>query len=161
MEFRIPYLPWPLVWRRLWPLAWRPEEADTAFRLIHNILPVRGRLARFGGLGAASTCPTFPEVVETALHLFVECSRFSEVWEETLAHVYIYLNAIPSDADLSRLSGGRRHGHHAGLHQLRLGGQGQQPAAELWVPDRVAAGQAGPFRSLWFLLVYTYSIKNC
>ena len=120
MEFRIPYLPWPLVWRRLWPLAWRPEEADTAFRLIHNILPDRGRLARFGGLGAASTCLAFPEVVETALHLFVESSRVSEVWEEMLAHVYIYLHAIPSDMDLSRLSvvrpGGRRHGHHAGLY---------------------------------------------
>ena len=100
VEFHHPDLPWPLVWRRLWRRAWPPDEADLAFRLIHNILPVRGRLARFGGLGAAATCPACPEEVETALHLFVECSRVSEVWEELLAHVYTYIPTIPSDVEL-------------------------------------------------------------
>ena len=60
---RRPELPWATIWGRLWGPRAAREEADTQFQLIHNILPARGRLARFG-VEAAGHCPRCPGVIE-------------------------------------------------------------------------------------------------
>ena len=61
--FRRPELPWANIWARLWGPQLAREEADIMFQLLHNILPARGRLARFG-VEAAAHCPRCPGVVE-------------------------------------------------------------------------------------------------
>ena len=100
VEFKFPDYPWPLVWRRGLP----PEEADLMFQLVHNVLPVRARLGRFTGTGVRAPCPACPDVPETVFHLFTACDRVYELWEELLAHIYIFLPAIPDDQELLLLA---------------------------------------------------------
>ena len=47
VTLRRPELPWPTIWRRLWKSRLQPEESNIMFQLLHNILPLRGRLAAF------------------------------------------------------------------------------------------------------------------
>ena len=104
VEFKFPDYPWPLVWRRLWRRGLPPEEADLIFQLVHNVLPVRAQLGRFTGTGVRAPCPACPDVPETVLHLFTACDRVYELWEELLAHIYIFLPAIPDDQELLLLA---------------------------------------------------------
>ena len=66
--------------------------------------PVRARLGRFTGTGVRAPCPACPDVPETVLHLFTACDRVYELWEELLAHIYIFLPAIPDDQELLLLA---------------------------------------------------------
>jgi hypothetical protein len=90
---------WPDVWKRLWqPRPFLEEEMDVAFKLIHNILPVRGRLARFGQRVAAS-CPVCPGTDETVLHLFISCPRIAPLWQQFLASILVH-TGLQTDEDL-------------------------------------------------------------
>jgi hypothetical protein len=79
---RHPDLPsWDLIWPRLWRPRMVAKEQDVTFRLLHNLLPVRARLARFG-LAAQANCPG---VLETALHVFTVCNREANTWHQLVA----------------------------------------------------------------------------
>ena len=104
VEFRLPDLPWDMVWRRLWRRGLPQEEVDLAFKLIHNILPLRARLGRFMGLGVAANCPACPGEVEDSLHAFCTCERVREVWEETYARLVAHLPGVPSNQELLLLA---------------------------------------------------------
>ena len=74
------------------------------FQLVHNMLLVSARLGRFTGTGVRAPCPACPDVPETVLHLFTACDRVYELWEELLAHIYIFLPAIPDNQELLLLA---------------------------------------------------------
>jgi hypothetical protein len=78
--FKRPDLPWHIIWRRLAQQPAAATEADTAFRLIHGILPLRGRRLRFGLQNEDGACPHCPDEIETALHLFTSCQRVRDIW---------------------------------------------------------------------------------
>ena len=91
--FKQPDLPWPTIWQRLWKSGLKPEEADLAFRLLHNILPLRGRLARFG-VAEGACCRHCPGQQETATHLFCLCIRVADNWQQLLAALLPYTGPI-------------------------------------------------------------------
>ena len=85
ITFKWPDLPWASIWGRLWASRLVTEEADVSFQLLHDVLPLRGRLARFG-VEAAAFCPRCPhQVVEDSLHLFTACARVAELWQQLVA----------------------------------------------------------------------------
>ena len=92
---RRPELPLEVIWGRIWRPRFMMEEADLAFRLLHNILPVRGRLARFG-VGPGAHCPRCPGVTEDTAHAFIRCPRVGQVWEELVGRL---LPAVGPQAD--------------------------------------------------------------
>ena len=75
---RRPELPWATIWSRLWGPSLVREEANVAFQLLHNILPLRGRLARFG-VEAAGHCQHCPDSAEDAINAFTGCVRTADV----------------------------------------------------------------------------------
>lgn len=76
--------PWDLVWSRLWCSAAMTLETDLMFRLIHNILPIRGRLGKFGIVNG-KLCPYCRKVEESVIHCFALCPRVATTWEFLLA----------------------------------------------------------------------------
>ena len=99
---RRPELPWATIWARLWGPRAAREEADTQFQLIHNILPARGRLARFG-VEAAGHCPRCPGVIEDLVHIFTRCPRVAAVWQQLVASLVAATGPVP-DEDLLLLA---------------------------------------------------------
>lgn len=99
---RLPDLPWDLVWGRLWKPHVNMEAANVSFQLIHNILPVRGRLARWG-MAEAAFCVLCPGVVEDLQHVFVTCRRIADVWQQFLAALLPHTGHV-ADMDLLYLA---------------------------------------------------------
>ena len=99
---RQPELPWADIWARLWGPPGAREEADIQFQLIHNILPARGRLARFG-VEAAGHCPRCPGVLEDLEHIFTRCIRVAGVWQQLVASLVASTGPAP-DRDLLLLA---------------------------------------------------------
>jgi hypothetical protein len=92
-----------------WPLDWpspgggcgalgSPPLVDKFFRLLHNILPLRGRLASFGA-AADGACPHCwePEEVE---HFFQRCQRVADLWDGLYVRLLSLVPGFPSDRDL-------------------------------------------------------------
>jgi hypothetical protein len=77
-----PELPWNVIWARLARQPAAATEADTTFRLLHGILPLRGRRLRFGLPDEDGACPHCPGEIETALHLF---TRVQDAWPPLVA----------------------------------------------------------------------------
>jgi len=102
IEARLDHLPWPLMWRRLWYKGLPHDEANTAFKLLHNILPVNARLARFG-LPQQAACPHCPGVPETALHFFTSCQRISAMWQQLVAKLLPFTGPV-ADEELLMLA---------------------------------------------------------
>ena len=103
VEAKWPAIQWTDVWRRLDSARASKEEVDTTFHLLHNILPLKGRLRRFG-LAAAADCTYCPGEEETVDHVFVACGRAAPVWERLLLRLLAHVPAVPSDAELLRLA---------------------------------------------------------
>ena len=99
---RRPELPWADIWARLWGPQFAREEADIMFQLLHNILPARGRLARFG-VEAAAHCPRCPGVVEDPPHIFTRCPRSADAWQQLVAALMATTGPI-QDEDLLLLA---------------------------------------------------------
>jgi hypothetical protein len=74
------------------------EEQNMAFKLLHNILPLRARMARFG-LVAQAHCPHCPGVAEDTLHLFTACVRVANTWQQLVATLVPHTGPI-QDEDL-------------------------------------------------------------
>jgi zinc-binding in reverse transcriptase len=68
-------------WKRLVspPTAATAEEIYLAFRLLHDILPLKGRLSRFR-VEEDGHCRHCPCVIETASHFFTACHRVQDIW---------------------------------------------------------------------------------
>ena len=75
---------------------------DVSYRLLHGILPVNGRLARFG-LRVQANCPVCPGVDETILHLFASCPRVADIWQPLLASLLHYTGPL-ADEDILLLA---------------------------------------------------------
>ena len=88
---RRPELPWADIWARLWGPQFAREEADIMFQLLHNILPARGRLARFG-VEAAGHCPRCPGVVEDLPHIFTRCCIS---YDASFPHIFVFADNAP------------------------------------------------------------------
>ena len=75
-----------------------PPLVDKFFRLLHNILPLRGRLASFGA-AADGACPHCgePEEVE---HFFQRCQRVADLWDGLYVRLLSLVPGFPSDRDL-------------------------------------------------------------
>ena len=93
---RRPELPWAIIWQRLWRPPLALEAANISFQLLHNILPVRARLARWGQ-PAAATCPLCPGVIEDTLHVFVRCPRIAALWEQLLAALVVHTGPVADE----------------------------------------------------------------
>ncbi len=79
----------------LWP---PPPLVDKFFRLLHNILPLRGRLASIGA-AADGACPHCgdPEEVE---HFFQCCRQVADLWDGLYVRLLSLVPGFPSDWDL-------------------------------------------------------------
>ena len=99
---RWPERPWPSVWRRLWHTGLHHDEANLLFLLLHNILPLRGRLARFG-VSDGANCRLCPGQLETATHFFCGCIRVADNWQQLLLALLPILGPI-GDEDLLLLA---------------------------------------------------------
>ena len=102
VETKFPELPWPVVWSRLWRPKVAAEEADVAFKMLHNILTLRGRLARFG-VQQGAHCLACPGVLEDVQHFFITCPRVAAVWDQLVASLLIHTGPVP-DLELLYLS---------------------------------------------------------
>jgi hypothetical protein len=91
-------LDWAIIWRRLWGSGLPPPLVDKCFRLLHNILPLRGRLASLGATvdGACPHCGE-PEEVE---HFFQRCQRVADLWDGLYVRLLALVPGFPSDRDL-------------------------------------------------------------
>jgi hypothetical protein len=98
VTLRRPDLPWDTIWPRLWRPRLMAEEQNMAFKLLHNILPLRARMARFG-LVAQAHCPHCPGVAEDTLHLFTACVRVANTWQQLVATLVPHTGPI-QDEDL-------------------------------------------------------------
>ncbi len=100
MEFRWD-LDWHLVWRRLWASNLPPLVVDKYFMLLHNILPLRGRLAGFGlEAGTCGHCGG----LEDMQHFFQRCPLVSDSWERLYFKLVGLLPGLPSDFELIMLA---------------------------------------------------------
>jgi hypothetical protein len=70
---------WEVVWNRLCSSGLPPAIVDKFFRLLHNILPLRGRLATLGS-AADGACPHCGES-EDVVHFFQRCPRVANLWD--------------------------------------------------------------------------------
>ena len=59
------------------------EEADVAFKMLHNLLPPEGPppMARFG-VQQGAHCLACPGVLEDVRHFFIACPRVAAVWDQ-------------------------------------------------------------------------------
>jgi hypothetical protein len=68
---------------------------DKMFLLIHNILPLRGRLASIGVM-AEGSCPHCG-ALETTHHFFQLCPRIADLWDGLYARLVTMVTGLPSD----------------------------------------------------------------
>jgi hypothetical protein len=98
VEFRWPFA-WQLVWRRLWASNLPPLLVDRYFMLLHNILPLRGRLVEFG-LEACGPCGGLEDVQ----HFFQRCPLVADLWEGLYFKLVGLMPGLPSDFKLLMLA---------------------------------------------------------
>jgi hypothetical protein len=98
-----PDLPWHVVCHRLAQQPVAATEADTAFRLLYGILPLRGRRLRFGLPNEDGACSHCPDEMETALHLFTSCQRVQDIWPP-LVVALLPFSGSPADETLLYLA---------------------------------------------------------
>jgi hypothetical protein len=95
-------LDWAVVWRRLWGSGLPPPLVDKLFRMLHNILPLKGRLASIGATAddACAHCGEL-EVVE---NFFQSCQRVADLWDGLYVRLLSLVLGFPSDGELLRLA---------------------------------------------------------
>ena len=100
---RLPDLHWPRIWQQLWrPRSHMEEEVNTGFQLLHHILPLKGRLARFGN-AAGALCPHCNLEAEDTLHAFCRCQRVADLWQHLLTLLLPHTGPL-DDMDLLLLA---------------------------------------------------------
>jgi hypothetical protein len=75
-----------------------PPLVDKLFKLLHNILPLRGRMASFGA-AADGACPHCGEP-EEAEHFFQRCQRVADLWDGLYVRLLSLVPGFPSDRNL-------------------------------------------------------------
>ncbi len=93
---------WEVVWNRLCGSGLPPAIVDKFFRLLHNILPLRGRLAMLGA-AADGACPHCGES-EDVVHFFQRCPRVANLWDALYVKLVFLVPGLPSDWDLLLLA---------------------------------------------------------
>jgi hypothetical protein len=88
-----------VVWRRLWCSGLPPPLVDKLFRLLQNILHLKGQLASIGATadGACAHCGELEDVE----HFFQRCQRVAGLWDVRLLSL---VPGFPSDWNLRRLA---------------------------------------------------------
>jgi hypothetical protein len=93
---------WGVVWRRLWGSGLPPAMVDKMFQLLHNVLPLKGRLDSLG-IVADGSCPHCG-VLETPRHFFQQCPCIADLWEGLYARLVALVPGLPSDVELLMLA---------------------------------------------------------
>jgi hypothetical protein len=75
---------------------------DKMFQLLHNVLPLRGRLASLG-MVADGSCPHCG-ALETPQHFFQQCPRIADLWDGLYARLVALVPGLPSDVELLMLA---------------------------------------------------------
>jgi hypothetical protein len=75
---------------------------DKMFQLLHNVLPLRGRLATLG-MVADGSCPHCG-ALETPRHFFQQCPRIADLWDGLYARLVALVPGLPSDVELLMLA---------------------------------------------------------
>jgi len=104
IEAKLPDIEWPLAWPRLWSSGLQAAEADIMFRLLHNVLPVRARIARLDPGRCDGRCQHCPCHQETLDHLFVHCVRVADIWLQLFFRLHYIFDDIPTNPELLRLA---------------------------------------------------------
>ncbi len=101
MEAKWPW-DWNRVWARLWSSGLPPVMADKMFLLIHNILPLRVRLASIGVV-AEGSCPHCVDL-ESTRHFFQICPRIADLWDSLYVRLVTMVPGLSSDLELLMLA---------------------------------------------------------
>ena len=104
VEDKWPDIDWPLAWPRLWSSGLLATEADLYFRLLHNVLPTRVRMARLNPGRCDGQCPHCPGQPETTDHMFVTCIRVADLWLSLFFNLQHIFPTIPTNSELLRLA---------------------------------------------------------
>jgi len=157
VEDKWPDIEWPLAWPRIWSPGLLATESDLLFRLLHNVLPVRARMARLNPGMATGHCPHCPGQLETTDHLFITCIRVADIWLAIFFNINYIFPTIPTNSELLRLAFvpcGRDSDVVATLASYvgLVWATRNQDTPPLW-PDLLAAlrDRPSPFRPLWQL----------
>jgi hypothetical protein len=84
IETKLPQFDWPTSWSLLHLPGLPYTAVDTAFSMLHNILPLEVRRHRFG-MVPSPECPHCPGQVEDVIHFFTACSRILATWSRLVA----------------------------------------------------------------------------
>ena len=148
---------WTLAWPRVWAAGLQAAESDLLFRLLHNVLPVRARIARLDPNRSDGQCPHCPGQQETSDHLFVTCPRVADLWLGLFFNLLPTLSTVPTNSELLRLAFtpcGRDNDVVATLavHVTLVWSTRLNDRPPLWT-DLLAAlrDRPPPFRPLWAL----------
>jgi hypothetical protein len=79
-----------------------PPMVDLLFKLVHNILPLRGRLASMG-VAAGGACPHCGQLEDVG-HFFQRCGRVADLWDGLYARLGTLVPGLPSDWDFLMLA---------------------------------------------------------
>jgi len=104
VEDKWPDIAWPLAWPRVWTTGLLASESDLLFRLLHNVLPVRARMARLNPGRCDGQCPHCPGQLETADHLFMQCVRVTDLWLGLYFNIHHLFTPVPTNSELLRLA---------------------------------------------------------
>jgi len=104
IEDKWPDIEWPLAWPRVWSPGLLATESDLLFRLLHNVLPVRARMARLNPGMANGHCPHCPGQLEDTDHLFITCIRVADLWLNLFFNIQQVFPSIPTNSELLRLA---------------------------------------------------------
>ena len=155
IEAKSPNIDWPRAWPRVWYPGLLAAESDLMFRLLHNVLPVRARIARLDPNKCDGQCPHCPGQQETVDHFFITCTRIADLWLGLFFNTMPALPSIPSNAELLRVAftPGGRDGDIAATvatYVKLVWSTRHQDRPPTWA-DFVAAlrDRPQPFRPLW------------
>ncbi len=97
---------WHMAWPRVWSTGLQAAESDLLFRLLHNVLPVRARIARLDPNRSDGQCPHCPGQQETTDHLFVSCPRVADLWLGLFFNLLPTFREVSTNPELLRLAFG-------------------------------------------------------
>ncbi|KAL2944065.1 hypothetical protein RDABS01_032412 [Bienertia sinuspersici] len=68
-----------VLWQNVWTTNTPPKMRNLGWKALHDVVPVRGNLAR-RGMEIDAYCPLCGEEVETVMHAMVYCREVQPVW---------------------------------------------------------------------------------
>ena len=99
IEAKSPTIDWPQAWPRVWYPGLLAIESDLLFRLLHNVLPVRTRIAQLDPNRCDGQCPHCPGQRETVDHLLITCKRTADLSLGLFFNTLPALPTVPSIAE--------------------------------------------------------------